>query len=107
MVGPIRLCAFGITPLAMMVGVSGWHGSVMAQILPDQTLGLESSVVENGVLDGRDIDLIQGGAARTNVLFQIIEEPWVCDRLSFVWPSVIHTKIPGGLKNPGIPRQSS
>ena len=59
-------------PLAI---VSTSFGSAVAQVLPDGTLGPESSQVIGGTaLDGADADLIRSGAQRGDNLFHSFEQ---------------------------------
>jgi filamentous hemagglutinin family protein len=49
-------------------------GSVtLAQLVPDNTLGEESSVIAPGLVDGLPADLVEGGAARGTNLFHSFE----------------------------------
>ena len=48
--------------------------SATAQIVPDQTLGTESSVVNGGTINGLPTDLINGGAIRDANLFHSFQE---------------------------------
>ena len=48
--------------------------AVQAQIIPDGTLGSESSVVTPDVIKGIDSDRIDGGAIRGSNLFQSFQE---------------------------------
>lgn len=45
-----------------------------AQIIPDATLGLESSAVGSGTIEGVEVDLIEGGAQRDTNLFHSFEQ---------------------------------
>ncbi|MGK7889171.1 MAG: filamentous hemagglutinin N-terminal domain-containing protein [Leptolyngbyaceae cyanobacterium] len=63
-------------PLLVSVAILGMGGGVLslpadAQIIPDQTLGPESSVVES---DNLGVDRIQGGATRGSNLFHSFEQ---------------------------------
>ena len=54
--------------------VSGWNKSISAQIIPDDTLGEERSVVTPGNINGIESDRISGGAVRGNNLFHSFRE---------------------------------
>ncbi|MEM9217118.1 MAG: filamentous hemagglutinin N-terminal domain-containing protein [Cyanobacteria bacterium P01_F01_bin.150] len=55
---------------ACIIGVSGgFDSSAQAQIIPDQTLGQESSIVVPDRIQGLDSSRIDGGATRANILF--------------------------------------
>ncbi len=57
------------------VTVPGWESMVLAQqIIPDETLGAESSVVTPDTIKGIESDRISGGAARGNNLFHSFRE---------------------------------
>ena len=51
------------------VTVPGWESMVSAQIIPDETLGAESSVVTPDRIKGIESDRISGGAVRGSNLF--------------------------------------
>ncbi|MBW4465497.1 MAG: filamentous hemagglutinin N-terminal domain-containing protein, partial [Pegethrix bostrychoides GSE-TBD4-15B] len=60
------------------IGVIGADAAV-AQVVPDVTLGAESSRVRRATVRGRDADLIEGGAARGRNLFHSFQEFGVRD----------------------------
>ena len=68
---PSVLARLGIISCLFFSGLSvGKSGSsASAQIVPDATLGAESSVVVRDRINGLDSDRIDGGAIRTNSLF--------------------------------------
>ena len=53
------------------ITVSMWNveGGQSQQIVPDDTLGTETSVVSDGILDSSPVLLIEGGATRGSNLF--------------------------------------
>jgi filamentous hemagglutinin family protein len=70
---------FGKFSLAISLAVSGLtfanSGSrVVAQITPDGTLGIERSIVNNGIINGLPVELIEGGASRGAALFHSFGE---------------------------------
>ena len=54
--------------------VSCWKSTVLAQIIPDETLGNESSVVTPDNIKGIESERISGGAVRGNNLFHSFRE---------------------------------
>ena len=69
--------AIALLPITAMtvleVGVA--IGPVLAQIVPDQTLGAEASVVvPNVLINGVDAERIEGGAIRSKVLFHSFDQ---------------------------------
>ena len=54
----------GVSPLFCLLGVGGrdFQSLAKAQVIPDATLGLGSSVVECGLIDGLESDRIESGA---------------------------------------------
>ena len=70
-----KIFDFGVIPAAIaltgvIVTVFGWGNTSQAQIIPDQTLGHESSVVTPAVpIKGSLAELIEGGAIRNASLF--------------------------------------
>ena len=56
------------------VTVSCWESIVLAQIIPDDTLGAESSVVSPDNIKGIESDRISGGAVRGSNLFHSFQE---------------------------------
>ncbi|NEQ48386.1 MAG: filamentous hemagglutinin N-terminal domain-containing protein [Leptolyngbya sp. SIOISBB] len=63
-------------PLAPATGnpIQGFDDLLLAQIMPDATLGAEASVVmPNAVIQGTPADLIEGGAIRETNLFHSFE----------------------------------
>ncbi|MEM9217840.1 MAG: filamentous hemagglutinin N-terminal domain-containing protein [Cyanobacteria bacterium P01_F01_bin.150] len=60
--------------VGLSLGINGWNSLIGAQIIPDTTLGPESSVVESSIINGIDVDQIEGGAIRRNFLFHSFEE---------------------------------
>ncbi|MDJ0576228.1 MAG: filamentous hemagglutinin N-terminal domain-containing protein [Xenococcaceae cyanobacterium MO_234.B1] len=63
---------FGKFAIAIALGgvtVPCWESIVLAQIIPDETLGAESSVVTPDTIKGMESDRISGGAVRGSNLF--------------------------------------
>ena len=56
-----------------VVGI-GIASPAQAQIIPDNTLGIESSTVESVMLNGMPSEKIQGGAIRDSLLFHSFQE---------------------------------
>ncbi len=56
------------------VTVPCWESLVWAQIIPDETLGAESSVVTPDNIKGIDSDRVSGGAVRGSNLFHSFRE---------------------------------
>ena len=56
------------------VTVPCWESMVLAQIIPDETLGAESSVVTPDTIKGLESDRISGGAIRGSNLFHSFRE---------------------------------
>ena len=56
------------------VTISYWESNVLAQIIPDETLGAESSVVTPDNIKGIESDRISGGAVRGSNLFHSFRE---------------------------------
>ena len=68
---------FGQFAIAIALGsvtVPCWESNVLAQIIPDETLGAESSVVTPDKIKGIESDRISGGAARGSNLFHSFRE---------------------------------
>lgn len=65
-----------ILPFLGLIGLSaaGFTIPVKAQIVPDTTLGPESSGVDVGIINGQTVDLINGGAIRGTNLFHSFEQ---------------------------------
>ena len=61
----------GILPFTALINLSvvGFNTPAHTQIIPDATLGLESSVIESNFIHGLESDRIEGGAIRSNILF--------------------------------------
>ncbi|RZM76631.1 two-partner secretion domain-containing protein [Leptolyngbya iicbica] len=71
---PVARC-FTAGMLASFVSSFTLLAPAQAQLIPDDTLGVESSVVvPNGVLPGGNADLIEGGAARGSNLFHSFQD---------------------------------
>ena len=66
-----KLCPKGLSLFLALPLVSGitWCASAAAQIIPDNTLGAESSAVRQDNINGLPSDLIEGGATRGANLF--------------------------------------
>ena len=68
---------FGQLAIALFLGgvtVPCWESIVLAQIIPDETLGAESSVVTPDNIKGLESDRISGGAVRGSNLFHSFQE---------------------------------
>ncbi|MEM9213005.1 MAG: filamentous hemagglutinin N-terminal domain-containing protein [Cyanobacteria bacterium P01_F01_bin.150] len=64
---------FTLLPITVITSLES--GPVLAQIVPDQTLGAEASVVvPNMSINGLDADRIEGGAIRSEVLFHSFDQ---------------------------------
>ena len=63
----LRLGRVSVVAVMVLFGVSPDVRS--QQIIPDSTLGIETSVVGDGIVDGNDVQLIEGGATRGGNLF--------------------------------------
>ena len=74
----MRSAGFSSVVWLWLAGLAGgvyWGPlAAQAQIVPDQTLGTESSVVTPGTLNGLPTDLINGGAIRDANLFHSFQE---------------------------------
>ena len=69
-----RLGKFAIAIALGGVTVPCWESNVLAQIIPDETLGTESSVVTPDNIKGLESDRVSGGAIRGSNLFHSFRE---------------------------------
>ncbi|WP_019506231.1 filamentous hemagglutinin N-terminal domain-containing protein [Pleurocapsa sp. PCC 7319] len=69
-----RFRKFAIAIALGGVTISCWESIVLAQIIPDETLDDESSVVTPDTIEGIESDRISGGAARGSNLFHSFRE---------------------------------
>ena len=68
---------FGQFAIALFLGgvtVPCWESIALAEIIPDETLGAESSVVTPDNIKGLESDRISGGAKRGSNLFHSFRE---------------------------------
>ena len=56
------------------VAMANFHSSVWAKIIPDDTLGAESSLVTPDTIKGMESSRIDGGAVRGSNLFHSFQE---------------------------------
>ena len=71
-----RLSYFSLSAIVAIaqVVILGFNRSITAQIIPDNTLGTESSVVTPDNVNGIESDKISGGAVRGSNLFHSFRE---------------------------------
>ncbi|WP_204150335.1 filamentous hemagglutinin N-terminal domain-containing protein [Leptolyngbya sp. CCY15150] len=85
-----------ITYTISLLAIAGFGSPAIAQIVPDESLGVERSRLNQRVnVNGRRIDQIEGGAQRGRHLFHSFQEFNVGDRqrVYFTNPSGIHTIV--------------
>ncbi|MEL7068630.1 MAG: filamentous hemagglutinin N-terminal domain-containing protein [Cyanobacteria bacterium J06581_3] len=67
-----RICRVGLA--AAVITLCGWEGAISQPIAPDSTLGAETSVLDDGTVNGNPARLIEGGATRGSNLFHSFSE---------------------------------